>query len=103
MLKELSHGHRAAYASLLYVAIVVGVLFASHYYAKALPPAQAHINQSYAFPRVAGTSCEQIGDVTRLALFVNDMDTGLRAVGCSDGDKPAASFALHHQGAASGT
>jgi hypothetical protein len=99
-MKELSHSHRAAWATLLYVAIVIAVLFASNYYANRLPPAQTHINQSYAFPRLPGTTCAQIGDVTRLALFVNDMDTGLRAVGCGDGDKPTASFALHHQGAA---
>ena len=100
MMKELSHGHRAAYATLLYVAAVIAVLFASNYYANRLPAAQTHINQSYAFPRVPGTTCEQIGDASKLALFVKDMDTGLRAVGCSDGDKPAAVFALHHEGAA---
>ncbi len=101
MLKDLSHGHRAAYATLLYVAIVIAVLFASNYYADRLPPAQTHVNKSYPFPRLPGTTCAQIGDVTRLALFVKDMDTGLRAVGCSDGDKAAAaSFALHHEGAA---
>ena len=102
MMKELSHGHRAAYASLLYVAIVIAVLFASNYYANKLPTAQTHINKSYAFPRAPAPTCAEIGDVTRLALFVKDMDTGLRAVGCSDGGKgdPAASFALHHEGAA---
>ena len=98
-MNELSHGHKAAYATVLYVAIVIAVLFASNYYADRLPPAQTHINKSYAFPRAAGTTCEQIGDVTKLALFVKDMDTGLRAVGCTDGDKPAASFWLHHEGA----
>jgi hypothetical protein len=99
-MKELSQGHKAAYATVLYVAIVAAVLFASNYYADRLPPAQTHINKSHAFPRVPGTTCEQIGDVTKLALFVKDIDTGLRAVGCSDGDKPTASFWLHHEGAA---
>ncbi len=100
MMKELSHGHRAAYASLLYVAIVIAVLFASNYYANKLTVAETHINQSHAFARAPGPTCAEIGDVTKLALFVKDMDTGLRAVGCSDGDKPAATFALHHEGAA---
>ena len=96
-MSDLTHGHRAAYATLLYVAIVIAGLFASNYYSDRLPPAQTHINKNHAFARAEGTSCEQIGDPGKLALFVNDMDTGLRAVGCTEG---AASFWLHHEGAA---
>ena len=40
-MNELSHGHKAAYATVLYVAIVIAVLFASNYYADRLPPAHA--------------------------------------------------------------
>ncbi len=96
-MSELTHGHKAAYATMLYLAIVVAGLFASSYYSDRLPPAQTHINKSYAFPRSDGTTCEQIGDVSKLALYVKDMDTGLRAVGCTEG---AASFRLHREGAA---
>lgn len=98
-MKELSHGHKAAYASLLYVAIVVVLLFASNHYADTLEPADTHINRTHAFARLPGTTCEEIGGVNKLALFVKDMDTGLRAVGCSDGPHPTATFALHHEGA----
>ncbi|MEO8525366.1 MAG: hypothetical protein ABI460_11655 [Caldimonas sp.] len=99
-MKELSHGHKAAYATLLYVVIVIIVLFASNHYAGALDLADTHINRTHAFPRLPGTTCEQIGGVNKLALFVKDMDTGLRAVGCSDGANPTATFALHHEGVA---
>jgi hypothetical protein len=99
-MKNLSHGHKAAFIALLYVIVVIAGLFASRYYASRMPAAQTHINRTHAFPRLPDTTCEQIGDASKLALFVKDMDTGLRAVGCRDGAKAAASFLLHHSGAA---
>lgn len=93
--------HRtAAVVVFLYVAAVVAALFASHYYADRLPPAQTRINETYAFPRMSGKSCDEIRDLSRLALYVKGMDTGLRAVGCTDGAAPTVSFSLHHAGTA---
>jgi hypothetical protein len=99
-MKNLSHGHKALFYTLFYVAIVVGVLLISKGNSNRLPAADARINTIYPFARLASPSCDQIGDVSRLKLFVNGMDSGLRAVGCLDGDAPTASFWLHHESAA---
>jgi hypothetical protein len=97
-MSESSPRRTAAIVVVVYVAVVVAVLFVSRAYADRLPPAQTRINETYAFPRVPGKSCEEIGDLSRLALYVKGMDTGLRAVGCTD-EPPIAAFSLQHDAA----
>lgn len=99
-MQKLSHGHTALLSTFIYLALVVLILFISRSNANHLPTADTRINKIYPFARQANPSCDQIGDVSKLKLFIDGMDTGLRAVGCQDGPTPTASFWLHHEGLA---
>lgn len=101
-MRNISLGHKALFLSFLYFAVVALVLFISLKSDRRSPqtdiPVPAHINQQYKFARSGEPACDQL-DVSRLMLYVDGMNTGLRAVGCTDGDKPSATFWLRHEGA----
>ncbi|SFL94676.1 hypothetical protein [Variovorax sp. OV329] len=61
-------------------------------------PGDVWINELASLPREPGTTCDELLDASRgysnLRLFVNGMDTGVRAVGCKDRPSPTLIFSM---------
>jgi len=99
----MNHVRRVGWGSavfFVFVAIVLGICWVRWPQPAAEGRIHARLNTRVDLPRGAAPSCDEIrakgGDYSAVRLTVMGMDTGLRAVGCTDGDKPVASFMLHH-------
>lgn len=57
--------------------------------------ADTRINEQYRFPRLITPTCDQIPSPAAMALWIEGMDTGIKAVGCDD-DPPVARFDFRH-------
>ncbi|RZI42586.1 hypothetical protein EGT07_11325 [Herbaspirillum sp. HC18] len=91
--KSVKHVFVATAFFVVLTAIVV-TLFKNHL--DTLPAATVQINNTVKLPRRASDKCDEIyKNLSKLHLFINGLDTGVRAVGCEDSPATAI-FQLDH-------
>lgn len=84
---------------LLVTVVVLGAIVATFVGlspgARAARLADTRINEQFSFPRLTEPTCDQIPSPTAMALWIEGMDTGIKAVGCED-NPPVARFDFRH-------
>jgi hypothetical protein len=97
-MNQATQSHRPLYWGLAFIAAVTGLLLLfAHNPSSPEKKADTRINRVHQFARLPQPTCDAIGTNSKLALYVNGMDTGLRGVGCTDSPKPTAAFLLRHE------